>query len=74
MHVVDVAWRSTPATFAEQALLHAEQKLRERVEQSRNLQPRMNIHSTALLRVSMEDRAPDVETGSAADAAATTTR
>lgn len=49
VHVIDVPWRSTPAAYAEQALLQAEQKLRERVEHSRNLQTRVNIHSTALV-------------------------
>ncbi len=49
VHVVDVSWRSTPPTFAEQALLQAEQKLRERVGHSRTLQPQVNIHSTALV-------------------------
>ncbi|MEX1079124.1 MAG: universal stress protein [Homoserinimonas sp.] len=49
VHVVDVAWRSTPQTFAEQALLQAEQKLRQRIEQARILHPRMKIHSTALV-------------------------
>lgn len=49
VHVVDVAWRSTPQTFAENALLQAEQKLRERVERSRIREPRVKVHSTALV-------------------------
>lgn len=61
VHVVDVAWRSTPPTFAERALLQAEQKLRARVEQSRILQPRVNIHPVAL--VGDPDRALAEHTG-----------
>lgn len=49
VHVVDVAWRSTPQTYAEEALLQAEQKLRERVERARTMRPQVKVHSTALL-------------------------
>lgn len=49
VHVVDVAWRSTPQEFAEEALLEAEQKLRGQIEQARNARPGLKLHSTALL-------------------------
>jgi nucleotide-binding universal stress UspA family protein len=49
VHVVDVAWRATPQAFAEEALLQAEQKLREMVERVRGLHPAVEIHSTALV-------------------------
>jgi nucleotide-binding universal stress UspA family protein len=49
VHVVDVAWRSTPQKFAEEALLQAEQKLRGQIEQARSLRPELKMHSTALV-------------------------
>lgn len=48
VHVVDLSWRSTPALFAEAALLSAEQELRELAAQCA-ARTGLVVHATALL-------------------------